>query len=47
MKPDSANKKFNTQGFTTFVVTLAFLIIAMSGTVLYMTPRGRVANWTG
>ena len=37
---------FYTRGFTTFVLTAAFFIIAVTGVVLYVTPRGRVAHWT-
>ena len=38
---------FYTRGFTTFLLLLSALTIAISGAVLYVTPRGRVANWTG
>ena len=40
-------RKFNTRGFTTFLVSLSFLLLAVSGVILYVTPRGRTANWTG
>jgi hypothetical protein len=39
--------KFRTRGFISLLLALAFLIAAVSGSVLFMTPRGRTANWTG
>ena len=41
------DRRFNTRGFTTFLVTLLSLIILVTGAILYITPRGRTANWTG
>ena len=38
---------FHNRSFTTFALLLAALVIAITGLVLYVTPRGRVANWTG
>ncbi|MCL4218059.1 MAG: DUF4405 domain-containing protein [Candidatus Hydrogenedentes bacterium] len=38
---------FNGRGFTSFVVLFSFLIMLLSGIMLYLSPRGRVANWTG
>jgi len=40
-------RRFNLRGFTTFVVTISFLIVVVSGIVLYLTPTGRMARWTG
>ena len=40
------NKKFNWRGWTTFVVTISFIIDTVSGVMLYIAPPGRVANWT-
>lgn len=37
---------FYVRGFTTFALTAVSLLIALSGIVLYLTPRGRVAHWT-
>ena len=39
-------RPFNSKGMTTFIVTLGFLVLGISGIVLYVSPRGRVANWT-
>jgi hypothetical protein len=39
--------KFRTKGFTSLLLTCLFTTAAFSGIILYMTPRGRVANWTG
>jgi hypothetical protein len=45
---DSKPKKqgFYTRGFTTFVIVMTFLTLLTSGTILFFSPRGRVANWT-
>lgn len=40
-------RRFHLRGFTSFAVTISFLTLAVSGIVLYLSPRGRVANWTG
>jgi hypothetical protein len=39
--------RFRFKGFTSLLLSLAFLGLAFSGVILYLTPRGRVANWTG
>jgi hypothetical protein len=39
--------RFQLRGFTSLLLTLAFLALSFSGVILYLTPRGRVANWTG
>lgn len=31
---------------TSFIITFAFVVIAISGVILYIVPPGRVANWT-
>lgn len=38
-------KIFNTKAFTSFSIAFAFLMSSISGIVLYLTPKGRVANW--
>jgi hypothetical protein len=38
--------KFQVRGFVSLLLMLAFLVLSVSGIVLYVTPRGRVANWT-
>ena len=39
--------KFQIKGFTSLLLTAVILILGLSGIILYLTPRGRVANWTG
>ena len=39
--------RFHFRGFVSLFLGLAFLVLSLSGVVLYVTPRGRVANWTG
>jgi len=39
--------KFKTKGFISLLLACAFSVAAFSGAILYMTPRGRVANWSG
>ena len=41
------NKRFNMRVLTSLTVTVSFLCLAVSGIVLYFTPKGRVAHWTG
>lgn len=38
---------FHWRAFASFIVTLAFFVITVSGLVLYVAPAGRVANWSG
>ena len=35
------------QGFTSLLVAITFLAMGFSGVILYLTPKGRVAHWTG
>jgi hypothetical protein len=39
--------KFQIRGFISLLLAVVFLLLSFSGIILYMTPRGRVANWTG
>ncbi len=39
-------KKFYWRAFISFYVVTSFIFIAISGIILYITPPGRVANWT-
>ena len=39
-------KKFKMRGFTTFVVTISFLLMLFSGLILYLSPAGSIARWT-
>ena len=36
---------FKTRGFVSFTLALSFIIISLSGVVLYIMPHGRVAYW--
>ncbi|MDX1335263.1 MAG: DUF4405 domain-containing protein, partial [Gammaproteobacteria bacterium] len=38
--------KQSSRSFTAFVVTWAFVILTITGIVLYIVPQGRVAFWT-
>lgn len=38
-------KKFNWRAFISFGLTYSFIIILISGIVLYMSPAGRYAHW--
>lgn len=42
----NAPVRFHGRAFVTFYVTLSFLVLAVSGIVLYVAPPGRVANWS-
>jgi len=37
---------FQWRALTSVVITLSFLVLAVSGLVLWMAPPGRIANWT-
>ncbi len=39
-------RRFSLRGFTSLLLTLAFLAMCLSGAMLFVTPRGRTANWT-
>ncbi len=39
--------RFRMRGFISLLLALSFLVAVVSGSVLFITPRGRVANWTG
>jgi hypothetical protein len=39
-------REFNWRGWTTFVVTISFVVDTISGIILYIAPPGRIANWT-
>ncbi len=39
-------KGFNFKAFTSFLLFAAFLVIVISGIMLYISPPGRIANWT-
>ena len=39
-------KTFSWRAFVSFGLFMAFLMLLVSGTILYLAPPGRVANWT-
>ncbi len=39
--------RFYFKGFTSLLLSISFVGLAWSGVLLYLSPRGRVANWTG
>jgi hypothetical protein len=47
MVSDSGRQPFHWKGFVSLLTALVFLVIAVSGVVLYLAPRGRTANWSG
>ena len=40
-----AGRFFRFQAFTSLTALVLFLMVALSGIILYISPRGRVANW--
>lgn len=47
MSDASKSARFNVKGFTSFVLAVAFLVLAVSGVVLFIGPRGRAAHAIG
>ncbi len=41
-----AEKKWHTRGLTSLLTLSGFLIMAITGLVLYLVPQGRIAYWT-
>lgn len=41
-----AAPRFQWRAFTSVLMTLGFMLIALSGVMLFLSPPGRVANWT-
>ena len=39
-------RRFNGRGFTSLLLTVSFLVVIVTGIILYVTPKGRVAHWT-
>lgn len=37
---------FSSRGFTSLLLTIIFLALGFSGVMLYLMPRGRLANWS-
>ena len=40
-------RKFNGRSFTSFIIAFSFVILILTGIVMYIIPAGRVAYWTG
>jgi hypothetical protein len=43
----SKRRRVQWRSLTTFLVVMIFTVIAITGIVLYITPPGRIANWSG
>ena len=41
-----AGNKFNWKSFISFGLFFSFITIFLTGTILFLSPAGRVANWT-
>ncbi|MCP4725159.1 MAG: DUF4405 domain-containing protein [bacterium] len=39
-------QKFHTRGFTAFITFLSFIVMTVSGLILFLVPKGSVASWT-
>lgn len=46
MEQTKQRHQFRWRSFTTFYVVLSFIIITLSGMILFITPPGRVAYWS-
>jgi len=42
----NSKKKFNWRAFTSLYVSFSFIIMVISGVVLFLAPAGRIAKWT-
>ena len=40
------HERFRFRAFVSLLTTFSFIILAVTGAILYITPPGRVANWT-
>jgi len=43
---EKTSSSFQWRAFTSVLMTLGFLLLALSGLMLFLAPPGRVANWT-
>lgn len=43
---DVCKSRFSWRALASVVIGVAFLVMAVSGTILFVSPPGRVANWT-
>ncbi|MFH1748477.1 MAG: DUF4405 domain-containing protein [Planctomycetota bacterium] len=44
---DTRSGTFSGRGFTSVAAALCFVALAVTGIVLFITPPGRIAHWTG
>ena len=42
----AASRTFNKKAFVSFSIAFAFVVLGISGLVLFVAPPGRVANWS-
>ncbi|MFP4500694.1 MAG: DUF4405 domain-containing protein [Candidatus Hydrogenedentota bacterium] len=47
VKTQDNPKRFHYRGFFSLLLFSSFSILLFSGVILYFTPKGRVAHWTG
>lgn len=40
-------EKFHSRSFVSFFLLFTFVVLAITGLILYITPQGRVARWNG
>jgi hypothetical protein len=40
------SKKFSWKAFISFYIVFSFIVLGLSGIVLYVAPPGRIANWS-
>lgn len=45
LKDGMRRNRHSSRAFTAFVVTWAFVVLTVTGVVLYVVPQGRIANW--
>ena len=43
---DKQNHIVHGHSLTTFLTTFSFVIVAVSGTMMFIVPPGRIASWT-
>jgi hypothetical protein len=41
-----SSEKFHYRSFTSYLLTWCFLVLLVSGVILFLAPPGRIANWT-
>ena len=43
----TTSSRFGLRAFTSMLLSISFSALCISGIILFLTPRGRTANWTG